>query len=211
MHVEGIAPKLVSLLATGALEAIETVAVITTDNADACDQIRDSDAIVLLAGFINTSESDGGMPPPGLDTGEPMDVGPTPSEHAARWGLGLDLSSIAARPTIVPVASKSKAVAALWNVAMSSDANLEYITSQKQVIPQLVQLMCKMNEHGDDGELSSELSAELSSARARATRATRTCSGERSPRSSRAAIACNRPPLPYSHRPLLAFPYVAPP
>ena len=109
--------------------------------------------ITLLAGFINTASDEhtaAMLAMGGDDTGK--ELGPTLSEPASKWGLGLDSKELAARPTIVPVASKAKAVAALWNIAMSSDENLEYITSEKagNVIPQLVTLMCKLNEHGDD-------------------------------------------------------------
>ena len=43
--VEGIAPKLVALLSTGALEAIETVSIITNENHQCCDMMRDCDAV----------------------------------------------------------------------------------------------------------------------------------------------------------------------
>lgn len=152
LEVEGVAPKLVGLLSTGALESIETVSVLTNENPKACDLMRGYHAISLLANFINTSSSEDApmlSSLPGAAAAEP--TGPTLSEPAAKWGLIS--SHLTARPTIVPVASKAKAVAALWNIAMSSDENLEYITDQQKagnVIPQLVTLMCKLNEHGDD-------------------------------------------------------------
>lgn len=77
-------------------------------------------------------------------------AGPVPSEAAAKWGLNVDDSVLASRPTIVPVEHKSEAVAALRNFAMSSEANLDYLTKQSTIIPQLVVLMTKMNEHADD-------------------------------------------------------------
>lgn len=43
--VEGIAPKLVYLLSTGALEAIETASIITNENHRCCDMMRDCDAV----------------------------------------------------------------------------------------------------------------------------------------------------------------------
>ena len=149
--INGIAPSIVGLLKVGALDAIRTVENLTVENVDACNILRDYGAVNLLAGFINSESTE---PPPGMPVAMDADGNPIVervlSEAAQKWGLGLDNVDEAARPTIVPVESKSHAVAALRNVALSSDENLNYITRQKIVIPQLVQLMTKMNDTPDD-------------------------------------------------------------
>ena len=54
-----------------------------------------------------------------------------------------------ARPAIVPVVTKTEAVACLRNISSSNDNNREAIT-RKQVIPQLVTMMTKMRKNDDD-------------------------------------------------------------
>ena len=61
----------------------------------------------------------------------------------------------AARPLVVPVSSKTDALVALRNIALSSDANLEFISSQQSVIPQLVALMTKMHDSDDNRSANS--------------------------------------------------------
>ena len=48
-------------------------------------------------------------------------------------------------PPVLGADASQKAVAALRNVALSSDYTLNYLPPQKVVIPQLVQLMTKMH------------------------------------------------------------------
>ena len=52
-EVPGMATKLVSLMKSGALEAIGAIAAVTTDNTRACDLMREADAISFLAAIIS--------------------------------------------------------------------------------------------------------------------------------------------------------------
>ena len=108
--------------------------------------LRDCDAVVLLAGFIGVDTALAGNE----DGASMLDQWQNLSLPASKWGIGIDETKLATRPTIVPVTDKSMAVEALRNIATSSDANLEHVTSQGTVIPELVQLMTKMNDQGDD-------------------------------------------------------------
>ena len=96
-EVKGIAPSIVGLLKVGALGAIGTVEKLTLDNREACDIMRDTGAINLLAGFINSDSSE---PPPGMPGTEYEER--VLSEPAQKWGLGLDEANQAARPAPVP-------------------------------------------------------------------------------------------------------------
>lgn len=112
---------------------------------------------MLLAGFIYSDHSEGSREPDTDLESEPEATvaNVTLSEPAAKWGLGLNESSFSSRPTIVPVGSKALAVSALRNMATSSEANLQHITSQEGVIPQLVSLMTRMNDSSDDNSSAS--------------------------------------------------------
>ena len=132
-----IVERIVSLMKTGGLDAIDTIAVLTEKNLLGCDLVREAGAVVLLASFIN-SENDEKNVDVSRQLGTP-----------AAGGVG-GLADLADRPTIVPVTIKARAVAALRNIATSSAQNLENITSQRVVIPQLVQLMTKMDDKADN-------------------------------------------------------------
>jgi len=127
----GIGETMVALLKSGGLEAIEAIAVLTSDNKFACDLFRKHGAVTLLAAYINSE----------TDTAKPNMYDPA---------SGLVVSSDVERPTIVPVTIKSKAVLALRNIATSSLENLVHITQQGGVIPQLVQLMTRMQDEADN-------------------------------------------------------------
>jgi hypothetical protein len=122
---------------TGGLDAIDTIAVLTEKNLPGCDLVREAGAVVLLASFINSENDE-----------KNVDVSRQLGTSAA-GGVG-GLADLADRPTIVPVTIKARAVAALRNIATSSAQNLENITSQRVVIPQLVQLMTKMDDKADN-------------------------------------------------------------
>jgi hypothetical protein len=127
----GIGETMVALLKSGGLEAIEAIAVLTSENKFACDLFRKHGAVTLLAAYINSE----------TDTAKPNMYDPA---------SGLVVSSDVERPTIVPVTIKSKAVLALRNIATSSPENLVHITQQGGVIPQLVQLMTRMQDEADN-------------------------------------------------------------
>jgi len=144
-----IIERIVELMKAGGLEAIEAISVLTTSSLRGCNMVREAGAVAALAGFINT-ESEHGVPVTG---GGPSASGGNADEQveqSTRDGVANlhDLGDI--RPTIVPVSVKARAVSALRNIATSSSHNLENITSQRVVIPQLVQLMTKMNEEKDN-------------------------------------------------------------
>lgn len=132
-----IVERIVSLMKTGGLDAIDTIAVLTEKNLPGCDLVREAGAVVLLASFINSENDE-----------KNVDVSRQLGTSAA-GGVG-GLADLADRPTIVPVTIKARAVAALRNIATSSAQNLENITSQRVVIPQLVQLMTKMDDKADN-------------------------------------------------------------
>lgn len=115
----------------------QAIAVITDKNLKGCDLVRDAGAVVLLANFIRDEN----------------DIAKQVKSAEAASSVG-SLADLMDRPTIVPVSVKALAVAALRNIATSSAHNLENITSQRVVIPQLVQLMTKMDEKGADGASS---------------------------------------------------------
>lgn len=133
-EADGIGESMVNLLRSGGLEAIEAIAVLTTDNPAASNLFRKHGAVALLAGFINNESSEAAKP----------------NKYNPDTGLVSKPAQDVERPTIVPVSTKSMAVVALRNIATSSPDNLDHITAQGGVIPQLVQLMTKMNEEVDN-------------------------------------------------------------
>jgi len=126
-------------LQQGALEAVKTVCVLTTDNAIACDMLREYGAVPHLVELIDTDSKQHAA-----GSNEPPRSGPLLSEPAAKWGLGAGY--VATRPHIVPAASKTFAVSTLHKVAAAGDVNLDAIISQPTIITTLVHLMTKMEK-----------------------------------------------------------------
>lgn len=181
----GSIAKLVKLMEGGILEGVTAISILTFQHSKACDQVVAAPgAIDLLTTFINTNEDDNNKDD---DTDEDSNAGKRKKERNAKDpneaferpvldpadgprsladigsallpGMTAAKSVVKPLQMIIPVATKTEAVASLRNIATSNDANREVIT-QRQVIPQLVKLMTKMKIEDDNKSAQSGKSKE---------------------------------------------------
>ncbi|KOO32431.1 hypothetical protein Ctob_007992 [Chrysochromulina tobinii] len=132
------------------LEAIQIVTLMI-NSASRTMQMRATKTITALASQCGEQLKREVTEVPGMATKlvSLMKSGLLPGMSAAIDALDADEKE-KARPMTVPISSKTDALVALRNIALSSDRNLEYISAQKTVIPQLVALMTKMHDGGDE-------------------------------------------------------------